>query len=1281
MADFTLSGFPLGNAEQFNLDALAVLTGALTIQAKLETPLLQAQASANMSGLLSFPITGSATQLLQATSSFFGSVEFATTVQGQRDAFGLIGGGFIDTVSSVASVNFGTIPLVAFANLSGGLKVEARVTSTPLLSAGTDFQGHGLNHESFIGLGDGGIGLLSAAASANMTGEPDPLKDGGSPPYVALDGVDQYLSFPDTADADLRGGANFSCVVVFDPEYLNNAGSGVLVGKHDPSDTPAKHGWKVAWDDTTGEITVTVNATATGADSSTRTTNVGSGGIRVRTVFVFTFDSTTLNLYVAGSLSQGAQTDIGTAPGAMVAGDGQFAIGAEDTLTTPAELFRGAISAVHIFDDVLSVGEVATIDQSGYIPPPLIDANLVASWRPDRIEGSVSNILLKQWRDEEGARHLVRNNQVVCLTYVYEHLRWFADDWTMDFINGNVTTLGLGQNLSSNYPLSSSGTNLAEDGGFRLYDSPTFQTEPEISSGFRAHKSDITIFVGFRIDESGGSLVTALLEIFGLRVVYTSATQELSVFQGETGTPTEYDFGIGNDFMEAVVPDGPPTVLALRYNSQLDQFTLFINADKKFEISTAASGTASSGTGLRFCGEEGGTGGADWAALNPSAAQSDKRAARVVAACLPDLLIEQILNGFAPDVRSINPIFFSPSSMRAALRRNPAPELLFGQIVSVDYPVVREADDLPPSPPPGLDPYSDGSGTIELEGLPDDGETVTIDDGQGNVETFEFDNTSFVQPGNIQVPISPTINQTLLNFTSQLSTSSLRLSAGPPVVFAPDGANEVGYVRITQDDLADGHLPLSIVPQGQSAPGTHVRATGPYRVRGPEGTLELLGQPSDGDQFRVDDRINPVVVFEFDSGGGVSGGATAVTIGSDVDDTVDNLVTAVNGATLALTARPRVSIAEIPQAGTAGAYTRLVHSRSSDPEDYANRVDALVQAPVNASGNLAFTGIAQPRPFAESIQQLNNDIRSCEVPDGVYIDSPYAVLEPEADEGGGGEIPPFINPNPVILTVTADDTKTVTATASAGPTDAGDVRAWWEIEIVEGDPQFNFRIDEIDNNFSVLKTQADTFPVPDGINFDEKRIRFVIQSQVDPDQIWQSLYVRMEGDDFNNETTEVIILPGAGAPETPPAIDIALSLEEQAFVVDEEVVGVQQRLTLSNRSRYKLTRVFINRRTDPRIFGRNEDGLEFGLLSTLDDFLTLGTEIRTHIVGAEDIGFLDRVAVKFYGPGFEDFWWVLAYANNIADPHEEMSVGQSLVIPPRGRITAFLARKPAPGGR
>jgi hypothetical protein len=1265
MADFTLSGQPVGNPDEFPIEPVAQISGDLTIAAVIDPSLLSA--SATVSGFVVLALVGTVTgtpNLGVGGGPIFGTFASAASL---NLPFALLGGALnADLAATGVAAELGVLPIYAPAQLSGTLSVQASVSG---LLSGTAALDGGSSHEEFIGAGDVlGNELLSAAASANMTGEPDTLKDGGSPPFVIFDGSTQYLFYPDQTDADLRGGAAFSCAVVFDPEVVNNGGTGTLVGKHDPGST--EWGWRVHWDATTGEVTVIVSSAADGSNRATRTTAVGGAGIRNRTVVAFTWDSSALELYVAGSSSQGAQSDTGT-PGAMVAGNAQFAIGADSLGSAPANFFQGAIHAVHVFDDVLSSGEVATIDESGYVPGPLVDANLVASWRPDRIEGSTSNIVIKRWRDEAGARELTMVNQPLCFPGIAEHLRWFCDEWDMDFVNAQVVGVSLDQNLASNYPLSTSSTNIVENGGFRRYQPPTFQLEPEIVSGFRTEFHDITVIWGGRKDSNSAADVV-WLELYGLQVYYDAQTLELDVYQGAVGTPTRYQFGVSVVGMEGTVPNGAATVFALRYNKQLDQFTLFINGVKKFEISTAVTGTAISNTGLRFCES------VDWAAINPFAPQTARRAAKIIPACLPDLLLSQTLNELQPGV------YGQPDGldgrMRAALREAPqiGGDLLFGQLVGVDYDITREVDDEPPSPRATFEPHPEGSGTIEFDGLPLDGEQVTISDGTTTV-TLEFDNNSSVSPGTLQVPISVTITQTLLNVASVISTSGLNLTAGAPVVFTLDGVNEVGYVRIRQDDLADGDLPLMTVPTG---PLGNVRVTGPYRVQGPRGSLELFGQPADGDQFVVNDRVNPVRTFEFDSGGGVTAGAVAVTIGADVEETMDNLVVAVNASGLALTAFPTIAFSSYGGAVIDRAYSVVEHARSSDPTDYANRFDAAITTPTNVSGNLAATGIEQPKPFEEALQvqqssvygQLNSAIES------LYVDAPYAVLEPEPDEDEGATIPPFVNPNPVVVSVTANEAKIVTATANAGPTDAGDVRSWWEVEIVPGDSQFNLRIDEKDNSFALNKNQVDTFPVPEGLNFDEKRIRFVIQSQLDPDQIWFSLYVRMEGDQFDNSTTEVIIIPGAGAPEPPPQIELEISLAEQQFVVEEDIGRLFRQLRVSNRSRYKLTPLFVNHETDPRIEGRNEDGLEFGLLSVLDDFLTLGTNIRTYAVSATDIGFLDRIAARFYGSGFEDFWWAIAYVNRIVDVDTDMFVGQRLVLPPREALTAFLARKPTPTG-
>jgi hypothetical protein len=64
-------------------------------------------------------------------------------------------------------------------------------------------------------------------------------------------------------------------------------------------------------------------------------------------------------------------------------------------------------------------------------------------------------------------------------------------------------------------------------------------------------------------------------------------------------------------------------------------------------------------------------------------------------------------------------------------------------------------------------------------------------------------------------------------------------------------------------------------------------------------------QPSDGETVTIGD-YTTTVVFEFESGGGVTPGNTAVTIGADVWETLDNLIAAVNASALTVAAREDV---------------------------------------------------------------------------------------------------------------------------------------------------------------------------------------------------------------------------------------------------------------------------------------------------------------------------------------------------------------------------------------
>lgn len=63
-----------------------------------------------------------------------------------------------------------------------------------------------------------------------------------------------------------------------------------------------------------------------------------------------------------------------------------------------------------------------------------------------------------------------------------------------------------------------------------------------------------------------------------------------------------------------------------------------------------------------------------------------------------------------------------------------------------------------------------------------------------------------------------------------------------------------------------------------------------------------------------------------------------------------------------------------------------------------------------------------------------------------------------------------------------------------------------------------------------------------------------------------------------------------------------------------------------------------------------------------------------HRIVAAEVGFPDLIAVRYYGPGSEDLWWVIAYVNGIRDPDREMVVGQSLLVIPRELVLPFLER-------
>lgn len=102
-------------------------------------------------------------------------------------------------------------------------------------------------------------------------------------------------------------------------------------------------------------------------------------------------------------------------------------------------------------------------------------------------------------------------------------------------------------------------------------------------------------------------------------------------------------------------------------------------------------------------------------------------------------------------------------------------------------------------------------------------------------------------------------------------------------------------------------------------------------------------------------------------------------------------------------------------------------------------------------------------------------------------------------------------------------------------------------------------------------------------------------------------------------------------------------------------------LLLSNLSRYKDTKVF------------SEGGIvEFALFEAPNEFVEARTDFKIHRVKQNEVGFLDLLAVRYYGRGYETLWWVIALANALIDPETEMFPGMTLVIPPRDAVVLFL---------
>lgn len=100
-------------------------------------------------------------------------------------------------------------------------------------------------------------------------------------------------------------------------------------------------------------------------------------------------------------------------------------------------------------------------------------------------------------------------------------------------------------------------------------------------------------------------------------------------------------------------------------------------------------------------------------------------------------------------------------------------------------------------------------------------------------------------------------------------------------------------------------------------------------------------------------------------------------------------------------------------------------------------------------------------------------------------------------------------------------------------------------------------------------------------------------------------------------------------------------------------------------SRYKDTPSF-----------QREDGVGemFGLWRVPVEFQEQASNSLRHVTKGDEIGFLDILAARYYGFGYEHLWWVIAVANGIVDVERDMKVGMTLRIPPRDLVMSFVGR-------
>lgn len=125
-----------------------------------------------------------------------------------------------------------------------------------------------------------------------------------------------------------------------------------------------------------------------------------------------------------------------------------------------------------------------------------------------------------------------------------------------------------------------------------------------------------------------------------------------------------------------------------------------------------------------------------------------------------------------------------------------------------------------------------------------------------------------------------------------------------------------------------------------------------------------------------------------------------------------------------------------------------------------------------------------------------------------FTSSPYPVISDPVNA--------YVDPNPVIDSVTVDNDFHVTGVATAGPTDAFQTFNYWEITLEAGVSVIVID-EEVSTRFFAGRVQAtNLWDVPKGSAWNGLSIRFVVQAIADAAQIWYSPSIVLNDEHFDN---------------------------------------------------------------------------------------------------------------------------------------------------------------------